>query len=286
MDIEAIREAAAECLVRAGSKVPEEKKLAYRQAIEHETDETAKWLLQSILDNIEAAEENRSPLCDDTGIPHALVEVGPGIALDGDMLEAIEEGIAEGLRRLPGRPMAVKGEGEDRLGQTLGMYEDPSMLECAPIAIRRTKDAVLRLHVLMFGGGPAIRGRSYRVFHKHDYRNVEFQIIEWAKEACAQLGCTPCTLAIGIGRSHYEAASLMLQAQIDGSYANQSAMEKRITRAVNESGTGVMGMGGNTTVLGTFLKIGPARSSGVRIVCLRPCCCFEPRIATVELQDA
>ncbi len=28
-------------------------------------------------------------------------------------------------------------------------------------------------------------------------------------------------------------------------------------------------------VLATFAKIGPQRASGVRIVALRPCCCFE-----------
>lgn len=283
MSTSMIREAVADCLVRAGAVVADEKKRAYKRAIEAESDETAKWLLQSIFDNILAAEKNRRPLCDDTGIPHVLLEVGPNRSVDGNLLELIEEGVAEGLRRLPGRPMAVKGEGANRLGQVFGMYDDPAMLECAPVAIRRVDRDVLRLHVLMFGGGPAIRGRSYRVFHKHDYRNVENQIIEWAKEACSQLGCTPCTLAVGIGRSHYEASSLMLQAQVDGSYESQSAMERRITDAVNKSKVGAMGMGGDITVLGTFLKVGPARSSGVRIVCLRPCCCFEPRIASVDL---
>ena len=37
------------------------------------------------------------------------------------------------------------------------------------------------------------------------------------------------------------------------------------------------------SVLATFAKIGPQRASGVRIVALRPCCCFEPRRASVEL---
>lgn len=283
MDREQIVDAVASCLVEAGSAYPEDKKHAYCRAIEKETDETAKWLLETILKNGEAAEECSSPLCDDTGIPHVLIEVGPSRSVDGNFLEAIEEGVAEGLRRLPGRPMAVKGEGEDRLGQALGMYDDPAMLEMAPVALRRVDEDVLRAHVLMFGGGPAIRGRSYRVFHKHDVANVEAQIIEWAKEACAQLGCTPCTLAVGIGRSHYEAANLMLQAQVDGSYDEQSLFEQRITDAVNKSGVGTMGMGGTTTVLASFAKIGPARASGVRVVCLRPCCCFEPRKAFVEL---
>ena len=76
---------------------------------------------------------------------------------------------------------------------------------------------------------------------------------------------------------------MMLQAQVDGRYDAQNEMEKEITRRVNDAKTGPLGLGGDTSVLATFLKVGPQRASGVRIVCMRPTCCFEPRIATVEL---
>ena len=59
--------------------------------------------------------------------------------------------------------------------------------------------------------------------------------------------------------------------------------EKTITERVNESNTGALGLGGKTSVLATFAKIGPQRASGVRVVALRPCCCFEPRRAAVDL---
>ena len=75
----------------------------------------------------------------------------------------------------------------------------------------------------------------------------------------------------------------MLQALVDGTYDNQNDMEKEITDRINENGVGPLGLGGKTTVLATFMKVGPQRASGVRIVCMRPCCCFEPRIASVEL---
>ena len=109
------------------------------------------------------------------------------------------------------------------------------------------------------------------------------QIVNWAKESTAQLGCTPSTLAVGIGRSHYEATSLMLKALVDGSYDEQSELEQEITHRVNASHVGALGLGGDTTVLATFMKVGPQRASGVRIVCVRPCCCFEPRIASCIL---
>src|SRR5699024_10539343 len=167
-----------------------------------------------------------SPLCDDTGIPHLLLEVGPNTDVTGNMLEAIKEGVRQGLRELPGRPMAVKGNDQERISQEIGMEEDPGALDAAPVLIRSRREEGAKLHILMFGGGPAIRGKTYRVFHKHSVKTVIDEIVEWATESTAMLGCTPCTLAVGVGRSHYEAASMMLQALVDGTYDNQNDMEK------------------------------------------------------------
>ena len=159
----------------------------------------------------------------------------------------------------------------------------PEAVEPAPILFRETKEDVTRLSVLMFGGGPAIRAKTYRVFHKHSTKTVIDEIINWGTEAVALLGCSPCTIAVGVGRSHYEAAALMVEALVDGNYEIQSDMEKAITEGINNANIGPIGLGGRTSVLGTFVKVGPQRASGVRIVCMRPCCCFEPRIATINL---
>ena len=270
-------------LIRAGSIFREDKKQAYRQAIENETNERAKWVLKTILENATVAEKDRSPLCDDTGIPHLILEVGPNRAVTGKMLDDIREGIRRGLRALPGRPMGIMGNDGQRIDQSGGLNTDSAGVEPAPILLRQCDEDVIRLHILMFGGGPAIRGKTFRIFHKHNTNVVLDEIVNWAKEGAAQLGCTPCTLAIGVGRSHFEATSMMLQAQVDGKYDVQSEFEKEITRRVNEANIGPMGLGGETSVLATFMKVGPQRASGVRIVSVRPTCCFEPRIATVEL---
>ncbi len=270
-------------LVEAGSTFRPDKKEAYRRAIASERSEQAKWVLEQVLANAEAAERDRSPLCDDTGIPHLVLEVGEDCAVSGRMLDAIKRGVAEGLRALPGRPMGIMGGDSERIDQSGGLNPDSAGVECAPILLRRCAENTIRLHILMFGGGPAIRGKTYRVFHKHSTQVVLDEIISWAKESVAQLGCSPCTLAVGIGRSHFEAAAMMLQAQTDGNYGVQSDMEMEITRRVNEANIGPLGLKGDTSVLATFMKVGPQRASGVRVVCLRPTCCFEPRIATVEL---
>lgn len=278
-----IVEKVSETLVRAGSTFLPDKKKAYEHAIACESDEKAKWTMDTILKNAIVAEKNKSPLCDDTGIPHLVLEIGKSKSISGNMIESIKEGVRIGLQKLPGRPMAIKGDDWQRIDQSLGMSEDPGALDPAPILIRTVEEDVLRLHILMFGGGPAIRGKTYRVFHKHNTQTVLDEIVSWATDSTAMLGCTPCTLAVGVGRSHYEAASMMLLALVDGTYEKQNKMEKEITDRINEAGVGPLGLGGKTTVLATFMKVGPQRASGVRIVCMRPCCCFEPRIATIEL---
>lgn len=274
----------SDTLVTAGSTFQEDKKKAYRRAIDQETNEKAKWVLEMVMENAEAAQRNHSPLCDDTGIPHLVLEVGEKVVLTGRTLDAIREGVAEGLRKLPGRPMGIMGDDSHRLDQSGGLNPDSSGVESAPILLCRCTENVLRLHILMFGGGPEIRAQTYRVFHKHNVQVVLDEIVEWAQNGVTQLGCSPCTLAVGVGRSHFEAASMMLQAQVNGRYDVQSEMEQEITRRVNEANIGPLGLGGKTSVIATFMKVGPQRASGVRIVCMRPCCCFEPRIASCELQ--
>ena len=65
-----IQEKVADCLVRAGSTFREDQKAAYRRAIADEKEKSACWVMQQVLDNALVAEDRRSPLCDDTGIPH------------------------------------------------------------------------------------------------------------------------------------------------------------------------------------------------------------------------
>lgn len=278
-----IKDKVADCLVRAGSTFREDQKEAYRQAIASEENGQSCWVMRQVLDNAIVAEERRSPLCDDTGIPHLFLEVGKNRSVSGGMMQEIMEGVAQGLRMLPGRPMAIMGDDYARIDQSGGLDPDSGALRPSPILIKPVDEDVIRLTVLMLGGGPAIRGITQRIFHKHDVGVVIDEIVARAKEGVSKLGCSPCTLAVGIGRSQFEAASLMMEAMAKGRYDEQSEFEKTITGKVNEAGIGALGLGGNHSVLATFAKIGPQRASGVRIVALRPCCCFEPRRASVEL---
>ncbi|TWJ14033.1 fumarate hydratase [Geobacter argillaceus] len=278
---ETIREGVSRCLVKAGTTFRADQIAAYRSAIEKETNRNARWVLERLLENAEIAEKNVFPLCDDTGIPHLYVEIGNDLQLPQGWLAAIHEGVAKGLRTMPGRPMAVKGDDIERVEQSQGLSDDPADVLPVPVITRPVPGNRLGVTVLLLGGGPEIRAKTYRVFHKRSIKTVLDEAASWMLTEVKSLGCTPSILAIGVGRSHTEASMRMIEAMKSGDLRKQSAWERKITDRVNEEKAGALGLGGDFSVLGTFLNIGPLRASGVRIVSVRPCCCVEPRRATV-----
>ena len=186
---------------------------------------------------------------------------------------------------LPARPMAVKGNDIERIEQSKGLYNNPEKVLAPSFIVDDVNGEGVNIHVLMLGGGPEIRANTYKVFHKRDHRKVFEEVLTWLRSEITMLGCTPCIPTVGIGRTHFEASSLMLKAMAYGNLNIQSELEKTLTNSMNNTYTGALGIGGSVTALGSFVKIGPQRASGVRIVCTRPCCCVEPRRSSVHLSS-
>ena len=283
----------SKAIIKASTNLSKDKRKALEHAIAVEDNENAKWALTQILENYNVAERTDFPLCDDTGIPHVIIEMGEDREISGDLVNQIHRGIELGLNNLPARPMAVKGDEFQRIEQSEGLYDEPGMLHPASILIDNVNDEstysrdissdTLNIHFLLEGGGPEIRAKTYRVYHKRSFENVIDTACGWLENSLRMLGCTPSIPSIGIGRTHYEATSLLLKSVAYGNLDNQSSYERDIAERLNQSGIGPLGFGGKTTVLGCYLNIGNQRASGVRIVSIRPSCFVEPRVATLKL---
>jgi fumarate hydratase subunit alpha len=280
---EDIVDAVKGCVVRAGTAFRRDQLRAYQNAIQRENNPNAKWVLEKILENARIAEKKAIPLCDDTGIPHVFVEIGQEVTLSSGWLTAVSNGVTQGLLAMPGRPMAVRGNSVERVEQSKGLFKDPGKVSVAPVIVKPAVGNKLKITVLLLGGGPEIRAKTYRVFHRRSIDVVLEEVAGWVTSEVKNLGCTPCVPAIGIGRTHVEASALMLEAMKLGNLNRQNYWERKVTEMVNSTGVGPLGLGGDTTALGTFIKVGSLRASGVRIVSVRPCCCFEPRRATASL---
>lgn len=285
MNFEEVTRGVRQATIKAGSTFRPDQIQAYEDAIAREDNPHAKWVLEKILENAQLAQRNGTVLCDDSGVPHVYIEIGDEISIDGRFFQAVISGVQQGLREMPCRPMAVKGEPLVRLAQTAGLHEDPGLLVPGPMIVDKIEGKTIRITVLLQGGGPELRGRTGIIHQKRSAEIFLNTVIEWAKAEIKKLGCTPSTAAIGIGRSHTEAGMNMIKAMAYGDLSRQSPWEKRITDALNQTVTGPLGLGGKTTVLGAFLKIGPLRASGFRSVTLRLGCCFEPRRGRLKILE-
>lgn len=273
-----------DAVISASTTFRDDQTFVYEKAIKNETSESAKWVLTRILGNATVAgQRRRYPLCNDTGTPHVYVEVGEERELAPGFFKAISEGVRKGLRDLPARPMAVKGEPIERIAQTKGLFDDPGMLVPGPFVTEQIPGDRVHVTIIMLGGGPELRGKTYRIYHLKSAEKVLKEAGGWAVEEVGRLGCTPCVPSIGIGRTHYEATALMLRALRHGRFDKQNKWEDLVVTMINETEVGPLGLGGKTTALGAFIDIGPQRASGARIVCMRLGCCYDPRKATVTL---
>lgn len=280
-------------IIEASTNLSKDKYNALKKAISIEDNENALWTLNQILKNYKVSNKVKFPLCDDTGIPHVIIEIGENREITGNLIAQINEGIKEGLNNLPARPMAVKGNDIERIEQSKGLYDNPGQMKAASFLIDSFSDDstykrdispdTLNIHFVLEGGGPEIRAKTYRVYHKRSVVNVMDTAIGWLEESLKMLGCTPSVPAIGIGRTHYDAASLLLKSIVYGNLDFQNELEEYVTERLNKTNIGPLGFGGKTTVLGSFVNIGNQRASGVRIVSVRPSCFVEPRVATLHL---
>lgn len=283
IDPESIKEVVAETLIEASTTFRRDQFLAYQKAIGKEGNPNARWVLERIVQNAKVAEESRKPLCNDTGIPHLFLEIGEEVPVNGKFFKWVKEGVRIGLQKLPGRPMAVRGNGLERIGQNLGLYDDPGMLSPAPFQIRTKPGRKINVTVMMLGGGPDIRAKTCHLFHRHRGMTLIEETAKWAAEEIGKLGCTPTVVSMGIGRTHYEATCLMLEAMKEGNLMEQNELEERLTEVINQADVGPLGLGGKTTALASFIRVGPLRAGGTRIVSARLGCCWEPRRATKEI---
>ena len=273
-----------DALITASTTFRADQYRAYGRAIEKETNPPSRWAMEAMVENARIAAAKKYPLCDDTGIPHLVVEVGADVILSGELLEAMREGVAAGQRALPTRPMGLLGNDEQRIAQSGGVSDDPAWVVPPAMMVKPIPGDELRITVLMMGGGPELRATTVKVFHERNAEGVIREAGRWAAEVASKLGCTPTLPCIGIGRTHYEATTMMIEAMKEGDLDRQSEWEQIVTEMVNASGSGSLGLKGSVTALGCFIRVGPQRASGQRMVCMRPGCSVDVRRATVVLK--
>ena len=108
--IEAIEEAAFEITSRAAIEIPEDYRNGLRELVKVEKAELSRFVLEAMLDNYEAAEQDRRAMCADTGVPRFFVKAGNEAVIEGGFVSletSLRRALARATQEVPLRPNRV-----------------------------------------------------------------------------------------------------------------------------------------------------------------------------------
>lgn len=259
--VQAIEETVRELCIEANRHLPGDICQAVREARGRETLPLAQGIMQDLCDNIQAAEEMRLPVCQDTGMAVVFVRLGQEVHITGGLLtDAVNRGVArgytEGLLRcsVVGDPLRRVNTGDNT----------PAVLH-----VTLTEGDQLEIMVAPKGFGSENMSRIFMLTPAAGRDGVMNCIVEAARLAGSN-PCPPMVLGVGIG-GDFELCALLAkqalcrplsQANPDPYYAE---MEKEALERVNRLDIGPQGFGGVTTALGVSIETAPTHIAGLPV---------------------
>jgi fumarate hydratase class I len=250
-----LQEAFLELLRRGATDLPPDVEAALRAAHAREEEgQPARSVFGTILENVEMARMNSTPICQDTGSLIFYIDYPAGGA-EKPFREAACEAAAEATRKYYLRPNAVDPLTGKNSGNNLGVN--------APFFhFHQWDQPHTRVRVMHKGGGSENVGIQYRLPDTalgagRDLKGVRKCILDAVVKAQG-FGCAPGAIGVGIGGDRMT-SYLLSKEQFFRKLGSRSdnpalaAMEEELYEKLNELNIGPMGFGGKTTVLGVLI---------------------------------
>lgn len=229
---------------------------------EIEVSPIGKAILEDIITNYKIAETKKVPMCQDTGMAVVFLEIGQDVHfVDGDLTEAINEGIRQGYSEGFLRKSVVA----DPLIRINTKDNTPAVVH-----IEIVPGDQVKLTLAPKGFGSENMSRSIMLKPSDGIRGVEDFIIDTVRLAGPN-PCPPIVIGVGIGGTLEKAALIAKKALIrpideQSTLEHICELEQRALMRINELGIGPQGLGGNTTALGINIEVFPTHIAGLPVV--------------------
>ena len=260
----------------------------FEQAIEKESRPAAREGLEKTYDSIKLSAQRGNPACPDTGWPIFYFKVGNECQLEGGMM-ALEEATRAAVRRATREgylraTMKHPQSGYDP-GDNVGNNVPDFTYQFVPGADLEVT------YVAKGGGSECFGGTRHRVVAFADgIKGIEKFVIDSFVEATRSGGiCPPNVLGIGIGGTANIAANLAKEAaclRTVGSHNPDEPfrqIEDDLYQALNRLGVGIMGIGGDTSVLGVHVEYAYTHIAGICVAISSNC--MVARRGSVRVHD-
>ncbi|NME35208.1 MULTISPECIES: fumarate hydratase [Fusobacterium] len=232
-----------------------------KSAYETEESEVAKTILGQIIENDKIAFEENLPICQDTGLAVIFLEIGTEVKINGDIYEAINEGVRRGYENGYLRKSAVRHP-IDRVNTK---DNTPAIIHTKLIP---NSDKV-KIIMAPKGGGSENMSTVKMMKPADGEEGIKKFIVDFVKNAGGN-PCPPIVIGIGLGGTFEKAALLAKEAllrDLDDESSNpiDARLEKEILELVNKTGVGAMGIGGINTALAVKVNSFPCHIASMPV---------------------
>lgn len=248
--------------ITANTELPADARELIENASERETDPRAKGIFSIMRENLRAASETGLPICQDTGMAVVFMDIGQEAFITGG---ALDDAVNEGVRQAYADGYLRKSVVADPLfGRVNTGDNTPAILHT-----RIVPGDGIRITAAPKGFGSENMS-AIRMFAPSATRE---DIIGFVCDTVRSAGGNPCPpLCIGVGiGGDFELCALLAKRAVVRPVSRRAdteeyrLLEEDMTRAVNATGVGAQGMGGDVTALAVNIEHYPTHIAGLPV---------------------
>lgn len=269
-------QAVFEAICKGSTMIAPDVQAAFEKAIAKESRAAAKEGLEKTLKSIKMSAKLKNPACPDTGWPIFYFKIGNECQLEGGLMgleeatrAAVRRATKEGFLRATMKHPLTGFDPGDNIGNNVPNFT----YQFVPGTDLEVT------YVAKGGGSECFGGTRHRVVAFADgIKGIEKFVIDSFVEATRSGGiCPPNVLGIGIGGTANIAANLAKEAACLRTVGSHNPdpqfrkIEEDLYEALNSLGVGIMGIGGDTSVLGVNVEYAYTHIAGICVAISSNC---------------
>jgi len=259
IDRELVKNTVRDLCVQANTVLRPDVLEAIKDLYKKEANVLAKNMLEVLIENAAIACNDKIALCQDTGMVAVFITIGGDVVVNGgNITEAVNEGVKEAYEIGHFRKSVVA----DPIVRDNTGTNTPAIVH-----IDVTGGDKLEIAVMPKGFGSENKGRTVML---NPTAGLD-EIVEFCVETVKLAGpdaCPPYVLGVGLGGTMEQCAFLAKKALLRSLTSTSpkphiAELENEIKKRTNELGIGIMGLGGNSTVMAVAVEGAPTHIAGL-----------------------
>ena len=261
-----ITDAIKDMCINANHYLADDMTAALDKAADSEKSPLGRQILCQLRDNLDIAGKDMIPICQDTGMAVVFAEVGQDVHVNGNLTDAINEGVRRGYT-----------EGYLRKSVVSDPIERVNTNDNTPAVIHYeiVPGDKIRLTLAPKGFGSENMSRVFMLKPADGAEGVKEAILTAVKDAGPN-ACPPMVVGVGIGGTFEKCAILAKKALTRPADSHSDIgwaadMEQELLERINKTGIGPGGLGGSTTALAVNIETYATHIAGLPVA-VNICC--------------